>query len=171
MPKPKKAMVKCKFCGEIFDRNDPNIEVVQMKTRYAHKACYEQQNREALQELEDWEDLVKYVSDLLGDDFNFVKTKRLLEKYKTDYKFSYSGMLKALKWFYEINNGSKENAHGAVGILPYIYEEAYKYYFEIYQKQQKNAEAAPYQIVTQTITIPSPRMYVAPPRLFDLGED
>lgn len=166
-----KAIVKCKFCGESFDRNDPKIEFVKIKNRYAHKKCYEAQDAADLQEQEDWNNLIEYVSALLGEDFNFVKTQKLLEKYKTEYKFSYSGMLKALKWFYEIKHGSKENAHGAVGILPYIYEDAYKYYFEIYQKQQKNAAAAPYQITVQTVSIPSPRVYVAPPYLFNLGED
>ena len=141
-----KALVKCKFCGEYFDRNDPAIEFVKLKNRYAHKACFDAQDAADLQEQEDWGNLIEYVSALLGDEFNFVKTQKLLEKYKSEYNFSYSGMLKALKWFYEIKNGSKENAHGAIGILPYIYEDAYRYYFEIYQKQQKNAGAAPYKL-------------------------
>ena len=166
-----KAMVKCKFCGESFDRNNPKNEFVKIKNRYAHKKCYEAQDAATLQEQEDWGNLIEYTSSLLGEDFNFIKTQKLLDKYKEDYHFSYSGMLKALKWFYEIQHGSKDNAHGAVGILPYIYEDAYKYYFEIYQKQQRNAAAAPYQLTVQTVSIPSPRMYVAPPRLFDLGED
>jgi len=166
-----KAIVKCKFCGEQFDRNDPAIESVKIKNRYAHKKCFDAQSAEDLQEQEDWGNLIEYVSQLLGEDFNFIKTQKLLEKYKNEYKFSYSGMLKALKYFYEIKGGSKENAHGAVGILPYIYEDAYKYYFEIYQKQQRNSAAAPFHTEVQVVTIPSPRTYAAPPRLFDLGED
>ena len=80
-------------------------------------------------------------------------------------------MLKALKWYYEIENGSKEKANGGVGILPYIYEQAYKYYFDLYQKQQQNADAAPYHFLTQVVTIPSPRAVVTKPKLFDLGDE
>jgi len=166
-----KAMVKCKFCGEYFDRNDPHIKFVKLNKRYAHQACYEKQDKAELQEQEDWDNLIAYMHQLLGDDFEFVKTQKQLESYKTKYHFTYSGMYKALKWYYEINSGSKEKANGAVGILPYIYEQAYKYYFDLYQKQQQNAGAAPYNLETTTVIIQSPRTYVQPPRLFDLGED
>ena len=80
-------------------------------------------------------------------------------------------MYKALKWFYEIDNGNKDNANGGIGILPYIYEKAYKYYYDLFQKQQRNAAAAPYHTTVQVVHIPSPRVSAPPPRLFDLGED
>ena len=162
-----KAMVKCKFCGEQFDRNDPNIEVVKLNRRYAHKACYDKQDKELLQEQEDQAALYQYIK----VNFDFIRNKRLIESYKEKHNFSYSGMLKALKWYYEIENGSKEKANGGVGILPYIYEQAYRYYFDLYQKQQQNADVAPYQLSVQVVTIPSPRAVVTKPKLFDLGDD
>ena len=166
-----KALVKCKFCNQQFDRNDPNIKFIKLGRRYAHQECYNAQDVEALQEQKELEDLIIYISHILKDDFEYVKTQRQVELYKTKYNFSYSGMLKALKWYYEIQNGSKEEANGGIGILPYIYEKAYKYYFDLYMKQQQNAAAAPYHVEVQTVSIPSPRTYVQPPQLFDLGED
>ena len=166
-----KAIVKCKFCGKQFDRNDPNIEVVKLNRRYAHKVCYDKQDKELLQEQEDQDALYQYIATIFGDDFDFIRNKKLIESYKEKHNFSYSGMLKALKWYYEIENGSKEKANGGVGILPYIYEQAYKYYFDLYQKQQQNAAAAPYNLVIQTVNIPSPRAVVSKPKLFDLGDE
>lgn len=166
-----KAMVKCKFCGEYFDRNDKTINFIKLKNRYAHKKCYDAQDREALQEQKDWSNLISYANQILGEDFEFVKTQKQLESYKTKYNFTYSGMYKALKWFYEIDNGNKDNANGGIGILPYIYEKAYKYYYDLFQKQQRNAAAAPYHTTVQVVHIPSPRVSAPPPRLFDLGED
>lgn len=166
-----KAMVKCKFCGKTFDRNDPTIKFIKIKNRYAHQECYDKQNKEDLEEDEAFGNIIEYLTILLGDDFEFVKTKRMLEGYKEKYNFTYTGIYKALKWYYEIDNGDKSKAGGAIGIIPYIYEKAYKYYFDLYQKQQLNRAAAPYHLEVQTVTIQSPRAYVQPPRLFDLGED
>ena len=166
-----KALVKCKFCGETFDRNDPNIKFIKIKNRYAHQSCYDKQDKAKLEEDEAWSNIIEYLTQLLGDDFEFVKTDKMLQNYKTKYNFTYTGMYKALKWYYEIDNGSKENANGGIGIMPYIYEKAYKYYYDLYLKQQNNAAAAPYHVETQTVRIPSPRVYVQPPRLFDLGEE
>ena len=166
-----KAIVKCKFCGQLFDRNDPSIKFIKLKNRYAHQECYDKQDQELLQEQEDQAALYQYIKILFGDDFDFVRNQKLIESYKEKHHFSYSGMLKALKWYYEIENGSKEKANGGVGILPYIYEQAYKYYFDLYQKQQQNAGVAPYQLSVQVVTIPSPRAVVTKPKLFDLGDD
>ena len=166
-----KALVKCKFCGQQFDRNDPNIKNIKIGRRYAHQECYDAQDAEVLQEQKDLEELIIYISHLLGEDFEYVKTQRQVELYKSKHNFSYSGMLKALKWYYEIQNGSKEEANGGIGILPYIYEKAYKYYFDLYQKQQHNAAAAPYNLSIQSVSIPSPRAPAAPLKLFDLGDD
>ena len=166
-----KAIVKCKFCGKQFDRNNPTIKFVKIKNRYAHQECYDEQDKAMLQEQEDLSNLIEYISQLLGDDFEYVKTQKQIEAYKIKHNFTYSGMLKALKWYYEVNNGSKDEANGGIGILPYIYEKAYKYYFDLYQKQLNNAAAAPYQLSVQTVYIPSPRAVVAKPKLFDLGED
>lgn len=47
-------------------------------------------------------------------------------------------MLKALIYFYEIKGGDIEQAHDSIGILPYIYNDAKQYYFNLWTAQQKN---------------------------------
>ena len=93
------------------------------------------------------------------------------EKYIEQYNFTYSGMLKSLKWFYDVKQHSKESSNGRIGIIPYIYEDAKKYYYNLYLAQQRNKEVEGYRVITKEIVIASPRMYIAPPKLFDLGEE
>ena len=47
-------------------------------------------------------------------------------------------MLKTLKYFFEIKGNSIEKANGGIGIIPYVYEEAYKYYQNLSLAQQRN---------------------------------
>ena len=80
-------------------------------------------------------------------------------------------MLKSLKWFYEVKGNSKESSNGRIGIIPYIYEDAKKYYYNLYLAQQRNKDVNEYRLEVKEIVIASPRMYIAPPKLFDLGEE
>jgi len=100
-----------------------------------------------------------------------VQIHKQAEKYIEQYNFTYSGMLKSLKWFYEIKRNNKESSNGRIGIIPYIYEDAKKYYYNLYLAQQRNKDVKEYRLEVKEIVIASPRMYIAPPKLFDLGEE
>jgi len=80
-------------------------------------------------------------------------------------------MLKSLKWFYEIKHADKESSNGRIGIIPYIYEDAKKYYYNLYLAQQRNKNIQNYRLEVKEIVIASPRVYIAPPKLFDLGDE
>lgn len=164
-----KAMVKCLYCGEQFDRlSVPNIKIGR---RYAHKECYEQQDAEVLKEQQDKHDFFNYIKELYGEDYNYISISKQAESYIKQYNFTYSGMLKSLQWFYEVKHNSKESANGRIGIIPYIYEDAKKYYYNLYLAQQRNKEVQNYRLEVKEIVIASPRMYITPPKLFDLGEE
>ena len=164
-----KAMVKCLYCNEQFDRlSEP---CVKLGRRYAHKSCYEAQDDETLKADRDRHDFFEYIKQIYGPDYNFVSISKQAENYIKQYGFTYSGMLKSLKWFYEVKGNSKEGSNGRIGIIPYIYEEAKKYYYGLYLAQQKNKDVTGYRLEVKEIVIASPRMYIAPPKLFDLGEE
>ena len=164
-----KAMVKCLYCGQQFDRlSEPNIKIGR---RYAHKSCYESQDKEQLKQDRDKHDFFEYIKELYRDDYNYVSISKQAESYIKQYNFTYSGMLKSLKWFYEVKGNSKEGSNGRIGIIPYIYEEAKKYYYNLYLAQQRNKDIQGYRLEVKEIVIASPRMYIAPPKLFDLGDE
>ena len=163
------AWVKCLYCGERFDRlSEPSVKVGR---RYAHKACYEAQDDEVLKAQKDKDDFFAYIKELYGEDYNYISISKQAENYIKNYDFTYSGMLKSLKWFYEVKHNDKESSNGRIGIIPYIYEEAKKYYYNLYLAQQRNKDIQNYRLEVKEIVIASPRMYIAPPKLFDLGEE
>ena len=125
----KKIIVKCLYCGEPFDRNNPDIPFVQRGRRYAHQSCADEYNNSLTQEQKDLKDLIDYIKELLKEDYNFMKVKKQIEDYHKKYDYSYSGMLRSLKWFYEVKNNSIDKANGGIGIIPFIYNDAYKYYY------------------------------------------
>ena len=133
-----KAWVKCLYCGEQFDRNNPKEEFVKIGRRYAHKHCAEEHDKSLSQEEKDLRDLITYIKELLGDDYNFMKVKKQIEEYHKNYNFTYSGMLRSLKWFYEVRGQSTDKANGGIGIIPYVYKQAYDYYFNLFMAKQQN---------------------------------
>ena len=48
-------------------------------------------------------------------------------------------------------------------------EDAKRYYYNLYLAQQRNKEVEGYTLEVKEIVIASPRMFTAPPKLFDLG--
>ena len=60
-------------------------------------------------------------------------------------------------------------SNGRIGIIPYIYEDAKRYYYNLYLAQKRNEEVQGYTLEVKEIVIASPRMISAPPKLFDLG--
>ena len=164
-----KAMVKCLYCGEQFDRlSEPCVKIGR---RYAHQHCYDGQSKEDLQLQQDKHDFFEYIKELYGDDYNYVSISKQAESYIKQYGFTYSGMLKSLRWFYDIKHNDKESSNGRIGIIPYIYEDAKKYYYNLYLAQQRNKDVEGYRLEVKEIVIASPRVYIAPPKLFDLGDE
>ena len=54
-----KAMVKCLFCGQQFDRlSEPNVKIGR---RYAHESCYNAQDEKNLKEQKDKHDFFEYI--------------------------------------------------------------------------------------------------------------
>lgn len=168
-------MVKCTVCGESFDRD--KIQAVKSGARrYAHYTCLPEGELVPLPNAvvdQDLVDLENYIKNLLGDDYNPARVKKQIKDYKNEYNYSYSGMLKALVWFYEVKGNSIEKANGGIGILPFVYQDAYNYYYSLYLAQLVNEEkdVNQYKTKVREIVIKSPSVAGKPIRLFDLGED
>ena len=153
----KAAYVKCPYCEQRFNRNDLAIKVKQVSAkRYAHYDCWEKYINSLTQKEKDQINFYEYVKNLFKDNYNYVLTKKLAEKYIKENSYTYSGMLKSLKWFYEKENNSIEDANGTIGIIPYIYNQALQYYYKLYVAATINQNN---NIINtkREITIESPR--------------
>lgn len=163
-------MVKCKYCGIQFNRNvEPFVEVG--GRRYAHKACAETYQNSTSQEEKDYKALEDYIKKLFNEKYVNAKIKKQIKDFKQEYKYTFSGMLKTLYWWYEIKGNSIDLAQGGIGIIPYIYDEALKYYYSIYLAQTANENKILTQPKIQEIEIGSPRVITTPPKLFNFGEE
>ena len=77
-------------------------------------------------------------------------------------------MLKALVYFYEIKGNSVDKANGGIGIIPFIYNDAYNYYYSLWLANQKNEDKDISTFTPQAIevTIPCPKREIRRRRLF-----
>ena len=163
-------IVKCLICGKQFDAQpeDKDIKWYKPNTRrYAHIEC-QKEGKELVAEDKEFDELYRYVKEQQGKNFNFVQFQKIVDKWKKDYGYTYSGMLKSLLYFYEVKKNSKDKFKaGSLGIIPFCYTQAYNYYYDIYLANQ-NAGTGEYQQKNRTISIPAPERKVPKIRLFDL---
>lgn len=150
--------VKCMYCGKTFDRD--KVECVQVSARrYAEKTCAEAHENSKTKEQKDLETLEEYIMKLFNTTYITARVRKQINQMKDVNNFSYSGMLKSLIYFYEIKGNSLEKANGGIGIVPFVYEDAYNYYYSLFVAQQKNEhkDLDSFIYETREITISSPQ--------------
>lgn len=133
--------------------------------KWAHKACAE---LEAKRELTDEEKLHEYIRQLFKTDFVSPRIKKQIKQFITEYNYTYSGILKSLKYYYEIKHGSLEKSGNGIGIVPFIYQNAYNYYYAQWEAQQKNIgkKVEAYVPKVKEIVIKSPQRQVRKRKAF-----
>ena len=159
--------VICPYCKKKFNRDkEPCVPV--LKTRYAHQACFDQRTEEERQLEKDKQELDDYIINLFHIDYVDPKIQRQINSYIEDYHFTYSGILKALIYHFEIKHQPIEKANNGIGIVPYIYKEAYQYYYSLWMAQQlnQNKDIKQYIPQVQIITIRPPERKVKKRKLF-----
>ena len=162
--------VICKYCGCRFDRDvEPFVEVG--ARRYAHKSCAEKVDAAIPQDEKDYNNLEKYIKKLFNMKNINAKTKKQIKEFREEYGYSYSGMLKTLYWWYEIQDHTTELAQNGIGIIPYIYDDAEKYYYTLYLAKLVNDNVGEYKPKIEEIEIASPRVYTNPTKLFKIDDE
>ena len=99
---------------------------------------------------------------LLGENYINPRVRKQLNQYVEEYNYTYSGMLKALIYFYEVKGNSVEKANGGIGIIPWIYKDAYNYsnqngLIENAEQRNEDKNISLYVPQVQEITIPIPQ--------------
>lgn len=162
-----KHLVKCFYCGATFDASKEPF-VMARANRYAHKECAEKHQATLTEEEKAKKALEDYIKQLLNISSLTPKIKKQIEKFVKEENYSYSGIHRSLIYFYEIKKNSVDKANGGIGIVPYVYQEAYNYYYNIWVAQQSNEtknieEYKPNEII---ITIPPPQRKIKKRKLF-----
>lgn len=168
----KLALVKCKYCGDSFSRENEEFEKI--GNRYAHKLCYENHLSTLTKEEKDKEDFYQYLKELMGQ-YNYIIVNKLAEKYIKENGYTYSGMTKTLHYFYIIKGNPIEKANGSIAIIPYVYDEAKQYFYSIEKANKLNADKRieKNMFATKVIHIASPQVKKKKKKFFnflDKGE-
>ena len=102
--------------------------------------------------------LNKYLYTLYNGKYDFARTNLLIKKYVTELGFTYSGIHKALIYFYEVQgNAIEDEASRSIGIVPYVYEEAKNYYYKMWSVNKRNSEVNIENYIPKTINITNPQ--------------
>ena len=96
--------------------------------------------------------------------------KKQIKTYTNDMKYSYSGILKSLIYFYEVKNNPIDKSNGSIGIVPFVYKDAYNYYLSIFLANDQNKNITFIQKVKEYIIKP-PKKRGTKNKLLDWSED
>ena len=165
--------VKCTVCGEVFDR-DKTQAVKTGARRYAHlRCCPNGEKVEMGSPIDsDLAQLEEYVKKLFKEDFVSAKIRGQIKKFKEEYGYSYSGILKSLVYFYEVKNNSLEKSGGGIGIVPFVYKDAYNYYLDLFLANQKNENKnITLSMKIKEVIIKTPEARQPRKKLFNLDDD
>lgn len=156
--------VKCLYCSEDIDRNTEDY--VAIKNRYAHSQCQINHENSLSQEVKDKAMLEKYIITLYGE---LLPLHRKQIKSLSEAGYSYSGMLKTLQYFFEVRKNSTDKSKG-IGIIPYVYKDAYEYFYKLYQLQNKaeNIDTSTLNFNTVVVKIKPPQTKEKKGKLIDL---
>ena len=148
--------VICYYCKQKFNRDKESFVQVSAR-RYAHQKCAEEHENSISEEEKELAKLYEYIKNLLGEDYNAARVTKQIKDYQKD-GMSYSGILKTLIYFYEVKGNSKEKANGGIGIVPFVYQDAYNYYHALWLANQRNEDKdlMAYKPKTIEIKITSP---------------
>lgn len=167
--------VTCVYCGERFNRDkEPTTQI--SARRYAHKECADKYGQEKTQEELDLEKLEKYIMKLFDEPYINARIRKQLRDFRKEYNYTYSGMLKALIYWYEVKGNSIAKANGGIGIIPHIYKDAYNYYYNLYliKLSNENKNIEDYKPKEKVVEIFAPQIRaIKQIKLFNLddGED
>ena len=148
------SIVKCPICEKKFDKDKVPCTIYNAR-RYAHKECYpmgelyvpkqvskvpkvqpELMEEESNEKDEELIKLEEYIKKLFKVDKISFLIEQQIKRYHDEYKFTYNGIAKSLKYFFEIkgNPTDKDNSHG-IGIVPYIYDDSRNYYLNMLMRK------------------------------------
>lgn len=153
-----KHLVKCLYCGKTFDTTVESF-VKPNSRRYAHKTCATAAEENKTKEQKNKEDLEIYIKELFEIDCITPKIRKQMETYKKKNNYTYSGMKKTLKYFFEIRGNPIEKANGGIGIIPWVYDEAFKYWTALWAAKEQNKD-----VDVKKFILPVKEVHILPPK-------
>lgn len=167
-----KHLVKCVKCNQVFDANI--IQAVKVNARrYAHQTCCpdgelvplpppptpkEPKVKKEEKEKTELTLLKDTIQEIFGDKTNWATCMKQIKNFTAPpYDYSLSGIRKCLIYFYQIKNNPIEKANGTIAIVPYVYKDAYNYFYELFLLEQNAQQLEVKEEVEKEIIISPPK--------------
>ena len=117
--------------------------------------------------------LEQYINKLFHTDYVDPRIQKQIKNYIKEYNFTYSGILKSLVYFYEVKQNPVEKSNDGIGIVPWVYKQAFNYYYAIWLAQQKNTDKSVENYIPKEteIIIPRPKPKPHKKHLFSFLDD
>ncbi len=133
----KQNIVHCRVCGREICKTTTREGIdwiMPSRNYYFHKNCYDNWRNSSSGDDQFW---VDRMYDLLARDLKMSydwwicegQRKKFLKKNMTN-----KGIYYTLLWFYTVNNGDRSKAHGGIGIVEYVYNQACSYWVELEER-------------------------------------
>lgn len=91
------------------------------------------------EEFADKKKVCEFLKQLTGADIS-IKAYSVMDKYKEKFNLTYKGIYQALVYFYDIKGNPLKADNDGIGIVPYIYEEANRFFESTSKTQAVNVE-------------------------------
>ena len=124
---------KCVYCGKPLDRNVEEWEQAP-SNRYAHKSCYDKRQEEIQEQKTERKYKAKIHEknkEVCGIQYVKTRTEKQIKEYLKE-GMTAKNIYKTLEYWYDIKKQDPAEAHGGIGIVPYVYHQAMEYW----QKQK-----------------------------------
>ena len=165
-------MVTCQICKVRFDRD--KIQAVRHNGRlYSHYTCEPDKELVPLPEPKDKDlnELKEYAKSVLKGYYKPARVNKQIKEYVQEYGYTHSGILKSLQWWCEVKGQALDNekSRGGLGIVPYIYNDAKQYYYNLYlaQNANKDKNIEEYKAKEKIVIIKPPKVTEYRPKLFN----
>lgn len=128
----------CPGCKEKFDIR---TGYKKSTTRYWHPSCYEKKQEELASTKErdlGRQAVFNYLTEI-GMEPNYIRWAQQLGKFRRE-GYTDAGILLTLKYWFEVRQEDIDKANGGMGIVPYVYQDAQRYFHKLLQKQEQLEE-------------------------------
>lgn len=152
---------KCPVCNELVTKDQVSKK---NKGKTYHVKCFDtmlskKYEDTIVQQVDPLKDLKEFILQL----FKIDKLTNLMEdqlvKYTREYDYTATGMLNALKYYFEIRENELTDNVKGVGIIPFVYKEANEFFEKIKQREGDMKEVDVKQMVTErTVKIKPPEI-------------
>ena len=141
------ASLKCDWCLKVIRAN--SLFIKHSAKKYFHVPCHEEYKMNNLHRNQ----LLDYIIELQGYKKLAPKLFAQIKDYQERFDFKFKGIELTLRYFHEIKGNLYEDQ--GIGIVPYYYEEAQRFYYKLADLTQLATDSE-YNLQEETVYIHEP---------------